>query len=101
MLRITEERGNPNILKLRLDGTLTAESFAALESAWRGQIHTGVVILDMAGVSFMHESAAQRLAAIQGERLRIVNCSPFIAALLEAVEPGSAHEATPKKSTGE
>ena len=87
MLRITETRENDSLLRLRLDGTLTAESFADLEAAWReGSKQTTIVILDMAGVSFMNEPAARKIAAIKGDRLRIVNCSPFIAALLETVE---------------
>ena len=88
MLRITETRENDSLLRLRLDGTLTAESFADLEAAWRegSKQTTIVVVLDMAGVSFMNEPAARKIAAIKGDRLRIVNCSPFIAALLETVE---------------
>jgi anti-anti-sigma regulatory factor len=87
MLRITETREHDSLLRLRLDGTLTAESFADLEAAWReGSKQTTIVILDMAGVSFMNVPAARKIAAIKGDRLRIVNCSPFIAALLETVE---------------
>jgi hypothetical protein len=45
-----------------------------------------MIILDMAGVSFMNDESAGKLARIKGETLRIINCSPFIAALLDTVE---------------
>jgi hypothetical protein len=40
----------------------------------------------MAGVNFMHETAAQRLAKLRSESLQIINCSPFIAALLDSAK---------------
>lgn len=87
MLRITENRENEKVLKLRLDGTLNAESFRDLEKVCRGQgDEAKLVILDMAGVNFMNEEAARMVIGLKGELLRIVNCSPFIAALLESIE---------------
>lgn len=87
MLRITENRENEKVLKLRLDGTLNAESFRDLEKVCREQgDEAKLVILDMAGVNFMNEEAARMVIGLKGELLRIVNCSPFIAALLESIE---------------
>lgn len=86
MLRITEYHENSNV-RLRLDGTLTEESFADLERACGEPARKReILILDMAGVSFMNEQAGRKLTALQRESVQIINCSPFIAALLETVE---------------
>jgi anti-anti-sigma regulatory factor len=85
MLRITQDRENGNVVRLRLDGTITPETFGEIEQACarhrRGNGH--VIIFDMAGVTFMNDEAANKLARLSGNALRIINCSPFIAALLE------------------
>lgn len=85
MLRITESIENGGTVRLRLDGTITADTFPEIDRtcAHHLQQHlAGHVILDMAGVSFMQTEPAQKLARIRGTRLQIINCSPFIAALL-------------------
>jgi len=85
MLRITESIENGKIVKLRLDGTITSESFAEIDRtcAQHRQEHDRTVILDMSGVTFMQPEPAHKLAHLQRDSLRIINCSPFIAALLE------------------
>jgi hypothetical protein len=40
----------------------------------------------MAGVTFMQPEPAQKLAQLKRDNLRIINCSPFIAALLQTAE---------------
>jgi hypothetical protein len=64
------------------------ESFAEIDRTcahYRSESnHT--VVLDMAGVTFMQTEPAQKLAQLKRDRLRIINCSPFIAALLETAE---------------
>jgi hypothetical protein len=37
----------------------------------------------MSGVGFMHDQAAQRIAKLRSEAFQVINCSPFIAALLD------------------
>ncbi|HEY7220594.1 MAG TPA: STAS domain-containing protein [Candidatus Binatia bacterium] len=88
MLRITENLANGDAIRLRLDGTITTESYAELDKAV-SRYHDGarrMIILDMAGVSFMNDESAGKLVRIKSENVRIINCSPFIAALLDAVE---------------
>lgn len=88
MLRITENLEDGDAIRLRLDGTITTESYAELDKAL-ARYHDGktpTIILDMAGVSFMNDESADRLAKIKGEKMRIINCSPFIAALLDTME---------------
>ena len=85
MLRITENFENGNAIRLRLDGTVSLETFGELtEVCDRHQrVDHRTIIVDMAGVSFMHDDAARRMARMRGESLCIINCSPFIAALLD------------------
>ena len=88
MLRITETVENGSVIKLRLDGTITSESFAEIDRtcAQHQSQAKRTVILDMAGVTFMQTEPAQKLAQLKRDSLRIINCSPFIAAMLETAE---------------
>jgi anti-anti-sigma regulatory factor len=88
MLRITETTENGKIVRLRLDGTVNSTSYEELEAAWtrhRGE-PAKVILVDMAGVVFMDNAAASRLARFRNEQLRIINCSPFVETLLDSVE---------------
>jgi anti-anti-sigma regulatory factor len=88
MLRITEIIQSERAVRLRLDGTLSTESFADLASICARSRSNGnpTVIVDMAGVNFMHEEAAQKLARLRGESIRVINCSPYITVLLESTK---------------
>ena len=88
MLRITETVENGSVVKLRLDGTITLESFAEIDRtcAQDQSQPKRTVVLDMAGVTFMQTEPAQKLAQLKRDNLRIINCSPFIAALLQTAE---------------
>jgi anti-anti-sigma regulatory factor len=87
MLKITEDSENGRTVRLRIDGTLTEICYPELESICaRHQKSDGIVLLlDMAGVVFMQAEVARKLASLRGERLRIINCSPFIETLFETV----------------
>ena len=88
MLRITENLENGDTIRLRLDGAITTDSYLELDKAV-SRYPDGkrqMIILDMAGVSFMNDESAAKLVRIKGENVRIINCSPFIAALLDTVE---------------
>jgi hypothetical protein len=88
MLRISENVENGKTVTLRLDGTLTGASYAELETlCGRYQVRDGIMILlDMAGVVFMNNEAAKKLVKLQSDRVRIVNCSPFIETLLRTMD---------------
>lgn len=88
MLRITEHLENGRTLRIRLDGTITTDSFSDLEQVVASLNGTDgrTVILDMSGVDFMNDEAARKLISLRGERLRIINCSPFILMLLETID---------------
>lgn len=87
MLRITESWENGKAVRLRLDGTLNAVSWPELEEiCCRHRADNGkVILLDLAGVAFMNDEIAARLVELRSDRLRIVNCSPFIESLLQTV----------------
>lgn len=87
MLRITETLENPQAVRLKLDGILSAETYEDFEHVFF-QHHTGdtkTIVLDMQGVTFLHEGAARKLMRVEGDRVRIINCSAFIQTLLETV----------------
>jgi hypothetical protein len=89
MLRITETLEDRKILRVRLDGNVTAVSLPEIEQiCLRHQFgnEKKVVLLDMGGVVFMNDEAAKRLSAWPSDRLKIINCSPFIETLLEAMK---------------
>ena len=87
MLKITESYETGNAVRLRLDGTLSNDAFGDLAAACAAHQFSieRTVILDMAGVEFMNDQAARGLINMSNERLRIINCSPFIATLLETI----------------
>ena len=87
MLRISEILENANGVRLRLDGILSAETYEDFETIFfrHRRDPMKMIILDMRGVTFIGEGAACKLARVGGARVRIVNCSPFVATLLETV----------------
>ena len=92
MLKITESFETGNTVRLRLDGTLSNDAFGDLTDACtthRDSVER-TVILDMAGVEFMNDQAARGLIGMSNEKLRIINCSPFIATLLETIAKGES-----------
>lgn len=86
MLRITEIHEEGHTVRLRLDGSISAESFDEIRRLCARHRESGgaIVVVDMAGVSFMTHAVAKKLARLRGDSLRIVNCTPFTAALLES-----------------
>jgi anti-anti-sigma regulatory factor len=89
MLRITENDDNGKTVRLRLDGTVNSTSYAELEAACSHHQETAgkIIVVDMAGVVFMNNEVASKLAKLRNEQLRIINCSPFIETLLNTVGP--------------
>jgi anti-anti-sigma regulatory factor len=87
MLRITEQLENGSVARIRLDGTVSTQSLDQVMEACDRHLKENrrTIILDMSGVDFMNGEAASRLAGMQNQSLRIINCSPFITALLETV----------------
>ena len=93
MLRITETFDNDNTIRLRLDGTISEASFAELQEAFAR--HNGnqkqLILVDMMGVIFMTNDAAEKFGQLRSERVRIINCSPFIETLLRTVKQKTDH----------
>ena len=88
MLRITENNEDGKIVRLRLDGTVDLISYAELTAACQRHQDSDekLILVDMSGVVFMNNEVASKVAGLERERLRIINCSPFIEMLLNTVE---------------
>jgi hypothetical protein len=89
MLRITENLEDEKAVRLRLDGTISQESFedlANLCARYQTDAADRIIIVDMGGVSFMSHEAARKFAFLGTESLRMINCSPFIATLLDTAK---------------
>ena len=86
MLRITENLANGKTVRLRLDGTLNGVSWPELQEVCSRYHSDTVILLDVAGVVFMNDEGAKRMAELKSERVHIINCSPFIETLLKTVE---------------
>ena len=88
MLRITENSENGHTVRLRLDGIINTISLPELQATCsrHRKGDDKIILLDLAGVTFMNDEAAQKLVSLRSDRLRIINCSPFIEALLATVE---------------
>lgn len=89
MLRITENFDGDNMVRLRFDGTISEISFAEIDEAFGrhiGNSRSNTIVLDMAGVVFMNNDAAKKIMQLRSQRVRIINCSPFIETLLSTVE---------------
>ena len=87
MLRIRHNHENRNIVRLRLDGSITDDTLNDLVAACAHLPNGGqtTTILDMAGVEYISNSAALKLMAMRAEHFRIINCSPFIDSMLGAM----------------
>lgn len=87
MLRITEKLESGRIVRLRLDGRVTAVALPELEQTCSRYLAADakVVLLDLGGVVFMNDEVARKLIELRNARLKLINCSPFIEALIRAV----------------
>jgi anti-anti-sigma regulatory factor len=88
MLKITESIENGKTIRLRLDGTINGTTYGDLDQIFSRHQNRSqrTVIVDMAGIDFMDEESARKIAKRRSERLRLINCSPFIVMLLETVD---------------
>lgn len=84
MLRITEIFDDGDEVVMKLEGKVIGVWVPDLESIClfhRDEMNK-VVVLDFSGVTFIEEKGLRMLEDLKDERVRIVNCSPFIYSLL-------------------
>ena len=84
MVKITETSGDEKAVTLRLDGKIVDAWVADLERLclrYRDEEHKSIV-LDFSGVTFVDENGVGMLQRIKDSRIKIINCSLFIEALL-------------------
>ena len=94
MLRITQITEDQKNVRLRLDGVIADEGLNELRDTCSTIRNGGgpTLIIDMTGVDFMSNQAAQELAGICSARVRIINCSPFIDTLLNTITKGKSDQ---------
>ena len=87
VLRITKIRETLSSATLRVEGRVASEWVSVLEAEslrWLGEKRT--VVLDFSDVSFIDGRGVETLRRIHSKHLRIVNCPPLLAELLNGEE---------------
>jgi len=84
MLRITEVSKDDKAITLRLEGKLVGTWIPELERIclYHRDEKNKSVVLDFSGVTFVEKRGVRMLESIQDERVKIINCPPFIQSLL-------------------
>ncbi len=87
MLRITIIDETPSSATLRVEGRIASDWAPVLEAEslrWLGEKRA--VVLDFSDVSFIDRLGAEALRRIRSKKLRIINCPPLLADLLNGEE---------------
>lgn len=83
MFRIEKIGEDDGTVTLNLEGRITAQGVAVLEDACSRVLRGPKrLILNFAGVTFIDREGVAALREMRGERVRCVNCCPFIEDLL-------------------
>lgn len=85
MLRITKVFDDGEEVVMKLEGKMIGVWVSELESIClfhRDELNK-IVVLDFSGVTFIEEKGLRMLKDLKDERVKIVNCSPFIYSLLD------------------
>lgn len=92
-LRISEAHSQDETLVLRLEGRIIGQWVMELETVCnRALAGTRPVVLDFAQVSFVDKDGVELLRHLISRRIRVVNCSPFIALQLDIASVGGSNE---------
>lgn len=97
LLRITEIFDDGEEVVMKLEGKVVGVWVPDLEGIClfhRDEMNK-VVVLDFSGVTFIEEKGLRMLQDLKDERVRIVNCSPFICSLLNrfiSIDSGNRNE---------
>jgi len=87
MLRIEKVGEDAASVTLRLEGRVVAQWVVALEDECQRVLQRSKrLILDVAGVTFIDRDGVAMLGHMNGKRLQVVNCSPFLRELLRCPE---------------
>jgi anti-anti-sigma regulatory factor len=84
MLKITEISKDDEAITLRLEGKLVDTWIPELERTclYHRDEKNKAVVLDFSGVTFIDKNGVGMLESIQDQRVKIINCCPFIQSLL-------------------
>lgn len=93
MLMIKEMKKNKGAVTLKLDGRIEGLYMPDLERICERyrRMKNSTILLDFTGVTYIDDDGLESLMRIRDDRVEIVNCSPFIRALLN-----NAHQERPK-----
>lgn len=101
MMRITASRGEGEVVRLTVEGRLTAATIDELETtcdaAWRGGL---TAMLDLAGVQFADEAGIGCLARLRERGAVVIGCSGFLSTLLHEHATAGSDEAGDDPSEG-
>ena len=90
MLRITEIPEDDKTITLKLEGKLIGVWITYLDRKCAYRKKKGyTVVLDFSGVTFIESRGVAMLERIKDDRVRAVNCSPFIRSILGKVINGT------------
>ncbi len=84
MLKITEASKDNKAVVLRLDGKVVGSWVSSLKQIcqqYRDEENKNIV-LDFSGVTFIDNKGVRMLWKIKNDRIKMVNCSPFVRLLL-------------------
>ena len=84
MLRITEISDDGEEIVMKLEGKVIGVWVDDLKRVclFHRDERNRAVVLDFSGVTFVEARGLEMLKDLKGDRVRIVNCSPFINSLL-------------------
>jgi anti-anti-sigma regulatory factor len=84
VLRITRIEGpGAGVVTLRVEGRIVGEAVGLVEQECRRALQEPVEVrVDLVGVAFIDGRAVGMLRRLCAERLRVMNCSPFVEHLL-------------------
>jgi anti-anti-sigma regulatory factor len=87
ILRIEKVGEDVATVTLRLEGRVVAQWVASLEDECQRVLRKSKrLVLDVAGVTFIDRNGVAMLRKMNGGRVQVVNCSPFLRALLRRPE---------------
>jgi anti-anti-sigma regulatory factor len=86
MIRITETYEDEKKVRLKIDGKIVDPCIWVLEKLCCHYIYEKEkeIILDLEGVTFIDEKGLHMLGGFKDNKIKSVNCSPFIRSLINS-----------------
>jgi anti-anti-sigma regulatory factor len=89
MLKISENKPDPQTVMLRLEGQIIGPWVDELKQVCAPLAKNGYrLALDLEGVAFVDEAGLSTLARLAEQGAKLLNATPFVAAQLSGSDPG-------------